>query len=253
MKNNKTGQTQDIVYGRHAVLAVFDKEKGQIEKIWTQKGLHFPVKIIDNIRESVTMGAVVQYVDRRALDRLTEGANHQGIALRKSSATIYGLEEWLEKYNKPILSVLILDGIQDPGNLGAIFRTASSADINAIIMPKHASAPMGGAAMKASAGTLNSIPAIKVTNLRSAISLLKKAGFYTVGISEKARDNIIRMPEFDRLALVFGSEYRGIRPLVYRECDEVRSIPMIGPAKSLNVSSAVAIVLYERLRSGMVT
>lgn len=236
---------KDIIFGRHAVLSVLEKDDASIEKIWVQKGLHFPQHLHDQIRQAARTGVVVQYVDRPALERLTSKGNHQGLAVRTALVAFTGLEEWLGCNPLENLLVLVLDGIQDPGNLGAVIRTAAAAGVDAVIVPKHDTAPLGGAAMKASAGTLNRIPVIKVGNLRNALVLLKETGFSVTGISEKGSDSLADIPVGGKTAFLFGSEDRGIRMLLQRQCDTIRRIPLTGPAGSLNVSAAVAIVLYE--------
>jgi 23S rRNA (guanosine2251-2'-O)-methyltransferase len=236
---------QDIIFGRHAVSSVLEKGEASIEKIWVQKGLHFPSHLHDQIRRAARQGMVIQYVDRPALERITNRGNHQGVAVRTALVSFTGLDEWLGRNLSKNLLVLVLDGIQDPGNLGAVIRTAAAAGVDAVIIPKHATAPLGGAAMKASAGTLNRIPVIKVSNLRNAVVELKENGFYVTGISEKGSGSITDIPVCGKTAFVFGSEERGIRMLLQKQCDTIRRIPLTGPAGSLNVSAAVAIVLYE--------
>ena len=195
------------------------------------------------IRSAAGTGVVVQHVDRPAMDRITNASNHQGIAVRTALVTYLNLRDWLARISEKNMLVLVLDSIQDPGNLGAIFRTAAAAEVDAILVPKHSMAPLGGAAMKASAGVLQKIPVIKVGNLRQAVGVLKERGFRVTGISKKGVDTIETMSDDHRKAFVFGSENRGIRLFLQRECDEILRIPLTGPAGSLNVSASVAIVL----------
>ncbi|MBN1878650.1 23S rRNA (guanosine(2251)-2'-O)-methyltransferase RlmB [bacterium] len=248
MNDSARLQKSDLVYGRHAVISGLENESERIEKIWLQRGLHFPGRLTEMIRISVRHGAVLQTVDRQALDRLTGGARHQGIALRISLVDYLDLRTWLDKTGSGPATLLILDEIQDSGNIGAIFRSAAAARVGGIVIPKHGSAPIGGTAMKTSAGTVNQVPVIRVGNIRTSIQELKKHNFRVTGISEKAPASIVGMEHAERSVLVFGNEGSGIRAINLRECDDLRSIPMTGPAGSLNVSAAVAIVLYERLR-----
>lgn len=236
---------QDVIFGRHAVLSVMEQKSNSVERIWVQKGLHYPRRLQQIIRSAAGTGVVVQHVDRPALDRITGNANHQGIAVRTALVTYLNLESWLDEVAEKEVCVLVLDSIQDPGNLGAIFRTAAAAGVGAIIIPRHSTAPLGGTAMKASAGTLHRIPVIKVGNLRQAVGILKERGFGVTGISEKGSDILENISVDRKKAFIFGSEDRGIRLLLQRECDEILRIPLTGPAGSLNVSASVAIVLYE--------
>lgn len=242
-------RNEDLVYGRHAVISCLKDSMERIEKIWVQKGLHFPGRLNESIRVAAKSGTVVHYVDRRALDRLTGGSAHQGLALRMSLIDYLALKDWLKTVAERTALALVLDGIQDSGNIGAIFRTAAAAEVDGIIVPRHGTAPIGGTAMKTSAGTVNRIPVIRAGNLRNSLQDLKTEGFRVIGITEKASRSVVGMESPERLALVFGSESNGIRPIDLKECDDTLSIPMTGPAGSLNVSAAVAIVLYERLRN----
>lgn len=242
-------QNEDLVFGRHAVISSLDNSMDRIEKIWVQRGLHFPGRLNESIRAASKSGTVVHFVDRRALDRLTGGSVHQGIALRMSLIDYLTLRDWLKTVSERNALALVLDGIQDSGNVGAIFRTAAAAGVDGIIVPRHGSAPIGGTAMKTSAGTINQIPVVRAGNLRNGLQDLKADGFRVIGITEKASRSVIGMESPERLVLVFGNESNGIRPIDLKECDDTLSIPMTGPAGSLNVSAAVAIVLYERLRN----
>ncbi|MGB3977144.1 MAG: 23S rRNA (guanosine(2251)-2'-O)-methyltransferase RlmB [bacterium] len=245
MVNDNKNNQRDIVFGRHAVQSVLEQKTNSVERVWVQKGLHYPKRLQDLIHDIAGAGAVVQVVDRPALDRITGSANHQGVAVRTALVSFHDLEEWLNGISDKKVCVLILDRIQDPGNLGAIFRTAAAAGVDAIIVPRHSMAPLGGAAMKASAGTLHRIPVIKAGNLRQVALVLKERGFRITGISEKGLDTVENITSDEKKAFVFGSEGRGIRLLLQKECDEILRIPLTGPAGSLNVSASVAIVLYE--------
>lgn len=245
----KEQRTSDLVYGRHAVQNSMESDAERVEKVWIQKGLRFSDNITRLVKRVKTSGAVVQYVDKKVLDRLTRRSNHQGIVLRQAAVAPVDLGVWLQSAGSAAESlVLALDGVQDPGNFGAIFRSAAAAGAGAVVFPKRGSAPLGATAMKTSAGTLNSVPAIRVSNLRNALDILRKNGFFIIGISEKADQSIVDMNPPSRTVILAGSEDRGIRPIHQACCDEIRSIPMSGPAGSLNVSVAVAIVLYEIVR-----
>lgn len=247
-KRGEKSVSQEIIYGRHSVQMCLEKDMTSVEKLWIQSGTKIPAtlkKLIDEVRKT---GAVVQVVQRQPLDRITDGGAHQGIAVRTAAVSFTSLQDWLNAQTGKEILVLILDGVQDPGNMGAIFRSASAAGVNGIILPKKGSAPLGATAMKRSAGTLNQVPAIRVTNVRNTIQYLQKRGFFVFGLSEKAEDTIVDMGRPDRTAILVGSEDRGVRAINATQSDGMRSIPLIGAAGSLNVSAAVAIVLYELTR-----
>ncbi len=152
----------DLMFGRHSVLSCLETDGGKVEKIWIQKGLHFPDRLNSLIHSVSKTGTTLHFVDRQALDRLTNRASHQGIALRMAATQYLDLEDWLLTKNNLPATLLVLDGIQDSGNIGAIFRSAAAAKVDAIILPRHGIAPLGATAMKASAGTLNHVNAIRV-------------------------------------------------------------------------------------------
>ncbi|MCD4654561.1 23S rRNA (guanosine(2251)-2'-O)-methyltransferase RlmB [bacterium] len=249
-QNRNNCSSSDIVFGKHGVVYALENEVEQIEKIWVQLSLRFSGKIGDLIERAKKHGAVIQYVDKRSLDRISNGAPHQGICLRSSAVNILRLDQWLKQIkNDTSVIVVVLDCVQDPGNIGAIFRSAAASGVQGIIFPKRGSAPLGATAMKTSAGTIKTIPAIRVTNLRSSLQKLQDKGFFVIGLSEKSEKTIVNMVPTRKVALVFGSEDKGIRPINASQCDELRAIPMRGPAGSLNVSAAVSITLYELIRS----
>lgn len=245
-----SSQRDDLVFGRHPAESILKSEQNTIDRIWLQQDIQFPNSFNSLLFSAKRRGIKLNYVDRKTLDRLTEGAVHQGVVIRIAACrTIdyYSLIESIESMNDAI--ILVLDHVQDPRNLGAIFRSAAAAQISGIIFPKHGSAPLSGTAMKASAGTLTAIPAIQVGNLADTLRDLKKREYWVVGISHDGVTNLASSAFPRRLVCVFGGEDTGLRPVIRKECDEIRSIPMHGPAGSLNVSVAVGIVLYECVRS----
>ncbi|MBN1356262.1 23S rRNA (guanosine(2251)-2'-O)-methyltransferase RlmB [bacterium] len=224
----------------------------RVEKLWILHRLSGVDPFRRLAQDSRKKGIAVSYVSRQALDRMTGSSSHQGLAARLAVIDTLGYEAWrkaLPRPGNPAL-VLVLDQVVDPGNLGNIFRTASAASVHGIMVPKHGTAPFSPAAFKASAGTLDRVPVTRVANISNGMKRLKDEGFWVVGISMEAPTPIFAEPFPERVVLVVGSEGRGIRPMVRKTCDEIRSIPLTGAAGSINVASAVAIVLYEIIRSG---
>ena len=192
----------------------------------------------------------IDYLETKELDNLAQGRNHQGV-LARARAFSYGsvlqLKEIVASKPGPE-TILILDGITDPRNFGAILRTAEAAGVRHIIIPKDRSVGITPAVFKASAGAVSHLRVYRVTNLRRAISLLKAIGFWIVGLDADAKQTYdgTRYPQ--KLGIVLGNEGRGIRSLISKECDYLVRIPMKGKISSLNVSVAGAIFLYEVLR-----
>src|ERR1700704_6035098 len=192
-------------------------------------------------------GVPVRRVQAADLDRETRGAAHQGLVADVRSGGALSAEELLmQAAGTPLL--VVLDGIEDPHNLGAILRTVDAAGADGVVRQSRRAAALGGAAAKASAGAVSHVKIAEVVNIARAVETLKNAGVWTVGL---AGDGPTRYDQIDyRLptALVVGGEAAGLRRLVRDRCDWVVSIPMRGRVQSLNVSVATGIVLFEAVR-----
>jgi 23S rRNA (guanosine2251-2'-O)-methyltransferase len=192
----------------------------------------------------------VLYRDRKTLDRLVPGQRHQGVVARARPYRYIPFDEMLARMGgqqRPE-RILLLDGITDPRNLGALIRTADAAGVRFIIIPKDRSADVTPVVTKAAAGATCHVGIVKVVNLRRAITDLKQRGFWVVGLHGSGRETIYQRKFPDRIAIMLGSEGGGLRPIHLRECDFLVSIPMLGAVSSLNVSVAGAVFLYELVR-----
>jgi 23S rRNA (guanosine2251-2'-O)-methyltransferase len=192
----------------------------------------------------------VKMVPKSALDSLSGLLRHQGaiaiVAPKEYSDPYVIVEEALRNKKAPI--VLVLDGVEDPHNLGAVIRTAESAGVDCVIIPEHRAAHLTAAVARASAGALEHMPIGKVTNLVNYIDFLKEKGFWVIGLSGESRKDYTAFDMTVPIAAVMGSEGTGIRPIVEKACDEVVSLPMMGKVSSLNVSVAAGVLLYEVVR-----
>ena len=192
----------------------------------------------------------IDYLGPKELDQLTQGENHQGVLARVqaySYASFSQLEETVSSAPSPE-RILILDGITDPRNFGAILRTAEAVGVRHIIVPKDRSVGITPAVYKASAGAISHLRVYRVVNLRRAVFSLKTKGFWIVGLDAEAKQDYDAQEYPKKLGIVLGGEGRGIRPLISKECDYLVRIPMKGKISSLNVSVAGAVLLYEVLR-----
>ncbi len=210
------------------------------------------LEIIRLARES---GVEVRVVPREALNREVPGAPHQGVAAFASARRYATLDKILripkEKGQLPLF--LVLDGVEDPRNLGAIIRTAEAAGVHGVIIPERRAAGLTDAAAKAAAGALEYISVVKVVNIVNTIEELKKAGIWVTG-AEAGGDTVYWDADFIRpMALVLGSESKGVRRLVRERCDYMVSLPLTGNINSLNVSVAAGVLLYEVLRQRRLT
>jgi 23S rRNA (guanosine2251-2'-O)-methyltransferase len=186
-------------------------------------------------------------IDRRALDKLTHGGVHQGIAAEVQMMPAYTVDELIsEAPGAPLL--VILDAIEDPQNVGALLRSADGAGVDGVIRQARRAAPLDGATAKASAGAVTHVKIATVVNISRTIEELKEKNVWTVGLDGSASDTYDEVDYTLPTALVFGSEGTGLRRLVRETCDRVVAIPMRGGVSSLNVSVAAGIVLFEANR-----
>jgi 23S rRNA (guanosine2251-2'-O)-methyltransferase len=188
-------------------------------------------------------GLPVDTVATGELDRLTGSRDHQGIALEVEAFRYASAEEVLRG-----AVVMVLDEVSDPRNVGAVARSALAAGAGGLVLPKHRSASVTPAAVKASAGTIEHLPVTQATNIVSFLKKAKDAGFWVYGAAGGSSTMYLELDLTGRIVLVFGAEGRGLRPLVARTCDALVAIPMDDPVESLNVSVAAALLLFEARR-----
>jgi 23S rRNA (guanosine2251-2'-O)-methyltransferase len=234
------------IYGINPVSEALGSGRCRMREIWVAQGRGLKgLERIIGVAES--NGIPMRKVGRSRLDSLTKSASHQGVVGFIDQFNYVDLDEVLQRdEGDPFL--LILDGIEDPGNLGALIRTADACGAWGVIVPKDRAAGITPSVAKSSAGAVFHIPLVRVTNIASTISKIKERGIWVVGAAVEAPTEIYDHDLAIPLAVVIGGEGRGIRPLVKRECDLLASIPMRGKVNSLNASVAGAIILYEVLR-----
>ncbi|HHY10206.1 MAG TPA: 23S rRNA (guanosine(2251)-2'-O)-methyltransferase RlmB [Firmicutes bacterium] len=194
-------------------------------------------------------GIVVQEVDRHVLDSMSKIENHQGVIAQVAPISYWDLEEILaqKKDSKSAPLFLLLDGIQDPYNLGSLLRTGEALGVDAAVIPRRRAVGVTAAVMSASAGAASHIPISRVNSIAATIDILKAAGLWIVG-ADMAGETVYKQDLPGPLALAIGSEGDGLSRLVKEKCDFLVSIPMLGKTGSLNASVAGAIVLYEIMR-----
>ncbi|MCI0338357.1 MAG: 23S rRNA (guanosine(2251)-2'-O)-methyltransferase RlmB [Acidobacteria bacterium] len=238
------------IYGLAPVLEALRAGRRPIHKILISAGSH-PSRLSELTDAARRAGISIEKRERRELDEITRNANHQGvIALVDSQSRTNPYvpsETILDSLSDPAL-VVLLDGIEDPHNLGAILRTCEGAGVDGIFIPEHRAAGLNETVAKTSAGAVEYVRVARVTNLVPLIAELKERGLWVVGV-EGGTETIYS--DFDLnvpLALVFGSEAKGIRRLIREKCDAAVSIPLRGELNSLNVSVAAGVILFEVLR-----
>lgn len=238
------------VAGIHAVRTVLKHGAGRVQEILLDaKRKDRRLKpLLDEARRA---GVPVNDSDRQTLDRLSGGANHQGVIARAEAPTALGeadLDELMAGLQEPAF-LLILDGVTDPHNLGACLRTADGAGVHAVIAPRDKSVGLTPVACKVASGAVETVPFIQVTNLARTLRHLQDSfRVFLVGTAGEAEQTLYQADLAGPLGLVMGAEGAGMRRLTREQCDLLVSLPMQGGVESLNVSVATGVCLYEALR-----
>ena len=229
---------QEVIYGVRPVIEALRSPRREVFEVLQAAGA-------GEVAEAANASGVpVMRVDRVRIEELARGGVHQGVVARVGPYPYSGLDEILAA--DPL--VLLLDGVTDPRNLGAILRTADGAGASGVVVPKDRAVGVTAAAVKASAGASEHVRVARETNLRRSIDRMKQNGLWVYAAEGKGGMPYYALDLTGPVALVLGSEGRGIRRLVREGCDGAVSIPMLGTVESLNVSVAAAVLLYEARR-----
>jgi 23S rRNA (guanosine2251-2'-O)-methyltransferase len=234
-------------YGVQPVRALLAAGGGGVERLVVARGHHGPAlrEILGRARE---LGLTVQLAGREALDRLAVGGRHQGVVAVAGAMLAYTPRaEVLAALTPPAL-VAVLDGVEDPRNLGAVLRTAAATGVQGVFLPERRAAGLTPAVIKAAAGTAGRVPVVRETNVARLLEALKAAGLWVVAVEAGAPPPWTGFDFCQPVALVLGGEGKGIRPLVRRGCDAAVGLPLALGVESLNVSVAFGVVAYETLR-----
>jgi 23S rRNA (guanosine2251-2'-O)-methyltransferase len=237
----------DKLTGIHAVKEALEAQR-PIDRIVIAKGRQ-DTRIEEIIRLARKKGIPVRFEDRSQLDRLANSKDHQGVVALAAARAAAALDDILASANQARAGLIILlDGVEDPHNLGAVVRTALAAGAHGVVIPEHRAAGLTDTVARSSAGALAHLPVAKVTNLARAMEELKQAGYWLVGLDERADKTYTEVDYTSRVGIVLGSEGQGLHELTRKRCDFVVSLPTTGPVKSLNVSVAAGVVLFEAIR-----
>ena len=240
----------ELVYGLHAVEGLLANSPARVCLLSVAAGREHR-RIAQLVKQAEAAGIPVQRVARSELDALLPDASHQGVIAALGNAAPEPREPdlpvFLETLQEPAL-LLVLDGVQDPHNLGACLRTADAAGVHALIIPRDRAARITPVVRKVACGAAESVPVFSVTNLARTLRLLKQAGIWIYGASDAADTVIYGTDLTGPLALVLGAEGKGLRRLTREHCDYLVAIPMAGQVASLNVSVAAGVLLFEARR-----
>lgn len=238
----------DVIYGKNSVMEALIAGEREINKILISKNIHSDVKI-NKIKElAKERGVVFQFVAREKFQPYEE-FNHQGIIAQISPIKYYDLDEFIEKSKGKLSSVVILDGVEDSHNLGAIIRTCVCAGVDGIIIPSRRNVQVNSIVEKTSAGAVNHIPIIKVNSLVNAVQRLKDNDWWVIATDASAKDNYYNVKYNDmNFAIIMGAEHAGVSKSLLKASDFVVKIPMQNSFNSLNVSNALSAIIFETLR-----
>lgn len=234
-----------IVYGIHAVLEAL--RAGRVREV--RLAGRDDERLRQLVAEAGQRGVIVRVVPREVFERTVRpGAAHQGVLADVADPHDVSLAELAAPRDGTPPLIVVLDGVEDPQNVGAIFRTVDGAGASGVVRQSRRAAPLDGAAAKASAGAVHHVPSALVVNIARALEELKELGVWTVGLDGNAETPYYGLDLTAPTALVVGAEGHGLRRLVRERCDFVAAIPMSGHVGSLNVSAAAAIVIFEAVR-----
>lgn len=239
---------EEIIYGINPVKEALRGERRAFE-LFVVEGTT-DQRVDKLVKLAGEVGVPVRRRQRRDLQRLCDTDHHQGVALRIEAFTYTDFDDLLAAWKSKGESAIfvLLDGIQDPHNLGAIIRTAACAGAECVIIPKDRAVGVSPTVEKVAAGATETVPVVQVTNLSTTLEQLKDAGFWVYGADEKSPDSLYRQKLTGNIAFVVGGEGEGIRPLVRKKCDVLFSIPLAGGVNSLNASVACGVALFEAVR-----
>src|SRR5579863_9961289 len=235
------------IYGINSVTEALKARGRAFEWVGMAKERH-DIRLQRIIEECRKIGVPVRFLQRTELDRMAGNAAHQGVVAVTSAKQYNDLEDVIASKRGQYSLLVVLDGVEDPHNLGAILRTADAAGANGIVIPERRAAAVTGTVTKASAGATEHVPIAKVTNIARTVEELKEQNIWTVGLDEHGSKTYDALDYNMDCAVVLGGEGKGLHDLVKRKCDFLVSIPMLGKVPSLNVSVAAAVVLYEIVR-----
>jgi len=237
----------NVIFGINTVTEALKGRGRGFEWVGVAKERH-DIRLQRLIQECRQNGVPVRFLSRVELDRLASSGSHQGVVAVTSSKHYADLDDVIAAKRGEYSLVVVLDGIEDPHNLGAILRTADACAADGVLIPERRAAGITGTVAKVSAGASEHLPVAKVTNIARTLEDLKARSLWTVGLDERGKQSYDEVDYKMDCAVVLGAEGKGLHDLVSKKCDFLVSIPMLGKVPSLNVSVAAGVVLYVIVR-----
>lgn len=237
----------DIIFGKNAITEALISGTREINKILISKNLHSDAKLEKIKTLAKEKGVIFQFVAKEKFQAYAE-FNHQGVIAQISPLKYADLDEFLERKHENS-SIVILDGVEDPHNFGAIIRTCVCAGVDGIIIPSRRNVQVNSVVEKTSAGAINHIPIIKVNSLTNAVQQLKESNWWVIATDAHAKDNYYDIKYDDmNFALIMGAEHAGVSKSLLKMSDFTVKIPMQKDFNSLNVSAAMSAIIFESVR-----
>lgn len=240
---------QALIHGLHAVRWLLQRHPERVCQIWMQKGRD-DARATEILTLADSARIAVQTAEARTLDTMTASATHQGVVAAVVPSEPWNearLEDHLASLREPAL-LLLLDGVQDPHNLGACLRTADACGVQAVIVPRDRAAGLNATVRKVAAGAAETVPLVAVTNLARTMRGLKDQDIWLIGTAADAERRCYETELTGPVGIVMGGEGEGLRRLTRESCDVLVNLPMVGVIESLNVSVATGMILYEAVR-----
>jgi 23S rRNA (guanosine2251-2'-O)-methyltransferase len=242
------------LFGLHSVQAALDYSPKKIHKAWVDSGRQ-DKRLGQAVDDLIALGIEPEKVDRKRLDRLADGSNHQGIVIEvemPGELSESDLKTAVENLSETAL-FLVLDNVQDPHNLGACLRTADATGVHGVIITKDNATGITPTVCKVASGAAETVPVYQVTNLSRTLRWLKGEGLWIMGAAGDTAQTVYKADFTVPMALVVGAEGKGLRRLTKEQCDVLVSVPMLGQVESLNLSVATGVLLYEAVRQRLLT
>ncbi len=243
---------ENLIYGKNAIIEALETGTREFNRILISNTARADEKIekIKNLAKK--NGVIFQFVGKEKLNQLAPEARHQGIIAQIAPIKYENLDDFIEKNSSELTSVIILDGVEDSHNLGAIIRSAVCAGVKGIILPSRRGVLINSTVEKTSAGAVNHISIIKVNSIVNAVQRLKEKNYWVIAADHHSKDNYYDIDYTDmNFALIMGAEHAGISKSLLKLSDFVVKIPMLTNFNSLNVSNATAIILFESVRQNL--
>ena len=240
---------QSFIYGKNAVIEALETNSREFNRILISNTSRADEKI-EKIKElAKNNGVVFQFVSKEKLNQIAQEARHQGVIAQVSPIKYVDLDDFIEKHSKELTSLIILDGVEDSHNLGAIIRSAVCAGVKGIILPSRRGVLVNSTVEKTSAGAVNHISIIKVNSIVNAVQRLKEKNYWVIAADHHSKENYYDIDYTDmNFAVIMGAEHSGISKSLMKLADFKVKIPMLTNFNSLNVSNAAAIILFESVR-----